>query len=53
LRVRIAVGAAPVFVVELGDRGLLDGPPDDQEQRHERDLEHHGDPEDGPKTSHR
>jgi L-2,4-diaminobutyrate decarboxylase len=50
---RIAIRTALIVVLDLGNRRFLDGPPDDQQQGDERDLHHHGDPEDSPKTSHR
>jgi hypothetical protein len=48
----IAVGASAIVVVDLRHRRLPDRPPDDQQQRHDRDLQHYGEPKDGPEPAH-
>jgi hypothetical protein len=49
----VAVGASAFVLVGLRHRRLTDRPPDDQQQRHDRDLQHHGEPKDAPEPAHR
>src|SRR5215216_7527033 len=49
----IAIGPAAVVLVGFRDRGLPNGPPHDQEQRHDRDLQHHSEPKEAPEAAHR